>query len=554
MYEFKHLSELPGLINEDAPVFFDTETCGLYGKVRLAQFYQEHWKYVVFIDWPDALELALFLTSCKAKLVMQNASYDISTVQRNTVMRIIPPLFSDTLLLARLALPRLEGYSLDNLMYHLLDFDPYAKHGIMDKKEMQKTNWSAKVLTDKQLAYAAVDVLYLPEVFNRVQAFEQDFNYQLDILSLRHALDFQNNGLPVLVDEVETQYRSNLREIDILNMPINVNSYVQVRKYLDCDKSDGLTLATMALQGDERAAKVIKTKKLLKQNSFLDKFLTDDQRIYGIFAPLARSGRFTCKEQNLQQTPRDVKHVFGVTPDSGRVMLYADYPQLELRTIAAIVHERKLVEIFKTGGDPHGIVAASIFGENYTATDRQITKTYNFNLLYGGGAGMIQGILIKQANTLRDIDLIKREVRAWKRAWPAIAAWQEEVIRSHRRGDLRQTPLGRKYMGKLITDHANIENQGFGADVAKLALHYMMPDLKAENAQLCNFVHDSFMVEMDEDMEANKRVAKRMQEAMKDAWSEACKAVTVKDIPMPAQVFCGRDLGTIEKTPIFEVK
>lgn len=554
MYKFATFDQVLEKIDFDQPIAVDTETLSLYGKIRLLQVYQAHWQYCLLLDYPEEMELYVFLLELNkrdATLVFQNASYDITTIQKNTGSRWIPKNFHDTLLLARLAEPALDSYSLDSLLYTVLGFDPYLKHGII-KKDMQKANWKPLVLPDNQLAYAAIDTFYLLEVYKAFEPFIEDINYKIDIFALRHALDFQNNGLPVLQDALEKQYRSNIVQLDKLAMPINVNSWQQVRKYLDCEKSDALTLSTMFLEGDERAGNVVKAKKLLKQNSFLDKFATEDHRIYGVFAPLARSGRFTCKDQNLQQTPRAVKHIFGVPEDSDRVMLYADYPQLELRTIAAITNEQILVKLFKANGDPHNYVAQEIFGPSFTADDRQVTKTYNFNLLYVGGAGMIQGILIKQANVLRDMDVIRRDIRKWKRAWPSIAAWQEEVIRSHRKGTLRATPLGRRYLGRLVTDHANIENQGFGADVAKLALHYMADDLKANDALLCNFVHDSYMVEMPKDLTLNKKVAKLMKEAMKEAWFEACKAVDIQDIPMPAQVFCGYNLATIEKDFIFK--
>src|SRR5690606_30057098 len=195
-------------------------------------------------------------------------------------------------------------------------------------------------------------------------------------------------------------------------------------------------------------------------------------------------------------------------------------------------------------GDPHGYVASLLFGKDWTKDDRQVTKTYNFNLLYCGGAKMVQSIFIKDHEKLMDINKIRKDVSKWKNAWPAIARWQEDCIRSHRRGSLKQTPFGRRYVGRMLTDHANIENQGFGAEIAKLALHYMYDDLKANEAELCNFVHDSYIVEMPEDDTANRNVAAVMRGAMTDAWSQTCTRVAVKDNPMPARDRGGYKRGT----------
>lgn len=551
MYQINSLEFVLSQLNPAKELFFDTETIGLYGKIRLAQFYQEHWREVIIVDRPKIFELIAFFSKIKdTSVVMQKSHYDITTIQENVNGRFIIPKFEDTFYLGRLALPYAESFALDDMMEAVLEFNPYKHHNI-DKSETQKSNWAALVLSDKQLTYAAIDVFYLPQVYKAFEAFRDDISYKLDMHNVRKALDFQRNGMFVIEEQLEAIFASNLRRIKEIALPINANSYQQVRPYINSAESDDLALQTLALQGNARAAAVSETRKLLKQNSFIEKFYSEDNRIYGKFEPSARSGRYTCKDQNLQQIPRKLKNCFGAAP--GNVLLYGDYPQLELRTIAAIAKEKKLIELFKAGGDPHATVAAQIFGPDWTAEDRQVTKTYNFNLLYCGGAGMVQSILIKQG-TWRDLHKIKREAALWKSSWPGIARWQEECIRSHRRGALKSTPFGRRYLGARLTDHANIENQGFGAEIAKLALHYMYDDLKANEAMLTNFVHDSYFVEMPEDETANRRVASIMRDAMKEAWFEGCKMTEVKDIPMPAKVACGKNWGEIEnKNFIFEV-
>lgn len=556
MYNIGTFDTLLSQLNPELPLAVDTETTKLYGKIRLVQFYQQHWDKVLIVEWPDPFELfAIMVQRLKdVELVFQFSSYDISTIQNQIGSKFVPKTFEDVFYLARLAYPYEHSFSLDNIMLVTLGFDPYKKHNI-DKKLLQKTKWDSNILTDKQYLYASIDVYYLLEAFDKVQEFKEDINYKLDMISVRHALDFQCNGLPVDRGRALAMHKDNQAKVEAINLPINANSWKQVRPYVNLDESDGLALATATLTGNERAGQVLEVRKLLKQNSFIDKFITDDGRVYGRFAPAARSGRFTCKEQNLQQLPRKTKSCFGVAPDSGRLLLYADYPQLELRTIAAITNEIKLIELFKRDGDPHGEVAAQIFGSDYTKEHRQVTKTYNFNLLYIGGAGMVQSILIKDQMTYRGLELIKKEIHQWKKAWPGIAAWHEEVIRSHRRGRLRQTPMGRRYMGQRLTDHANIENQGFGSEIAKLAMHYMMPDIKSNDALFCNFIHDSYIIEMDREEDRAKKVAGHIRDAMTEAWYEGCKMVEVKDIPMPAQVFGGFNWGDIENgDTLFEVK
>ena len=69
-------------------------------------------------------------------------------------------------------------------------------------------------------------------------------------------------------------------------------------------------------------------------------------------------------------------------------MLYSDFSQLELRGIAAITGDHRMVNTYREGGDIHNLVRDAL------EISRQIAKTINFNALYGGGAGMMRGIMI----------------------------------------------------------------------------------------------------------------------------------------------------------------
>lgn len=532
------LDQLLPSIKTGQPLAFDTETAAKYGKICLAQFYQEHWDEVLMIKNPDPLLLtATLMQLTDTPLILQNASFDISTLQRQTGSRFIPHMFEDTLLLARIVWPARDTYTLDALLHQALGYDPYARHGI-NKKAMQKAKWTVPVIPPKQLEYASIDVFHLLDLYNVVKHAKNDFSYQLDMTSLREALDFQNNGMRVDPKRLDEMYRDNLRKIESHNIHINVNSYKQVRPYIGSDMSDGLGLATLTLQGNERAAKVNTVRKLLKLNSFLNKFDTPDNMIYGVFGPYARSGRYTCSDQNLQQLPRKTKSIFSAKPD--RFMLYSDFSQLELRSIAAITGDHRMVETYKTNGDIHNLVRDSL------RISRQIAKTVNFNALYGGGAKMLRSILIKDADILMDFHDVGRELRRWKNLFTGVAAWQQKGIRDYNGGRLGSTACGRKYRGRMMTDQLNIENQGTGAEVAKLAMHYMYSDLKASDCHIMNFIHDSYIVDSPNDKTIYQLVAERMAEAMQEAWHEVSKLCLVKDIPMPVKVLGGYHWGDIE--------
>lgn len=538
--ELEYIADLNNELDPNKELFFDTETEGLYGRIRLAQFYQKDLKNVYLVHYPDYFGLAALLN--QFRIVMHNASYDISTIQVE-LPSYIPSTIEDTLYLSRLHFYTKEKFSLDEVMYYTLGYDPYVKQGLQ-KSVLQKSDWAVPVLTEEQKIYAATDVYYLPAVYETCIEQRESISYQLDMLALSYSFEFQTNGLPVNQDKVHALYKSNLEQVEALDVPVNVNSYKQVRPYIGSNKSDALGLAYLTLKGNEKAKKVNEARKLLKTNSFLKKFITNDGRIYGKFAPSARSGRFTCKDQNLEQLPRKTKGVFGVPED--RVLIYSDYPQLELRAACVITNEQAMAELFRAGADLHGYTAEMLFGKDYTKTQRQIAKTCNFNLLYGGGHKVLGDILVKEAGILlseSELLIIKRK---WLNLWKTIAKWQQQGISAWRKGQAWQTPLGRKYFASRMTDQLNIRVQGFGAEVAKLAMHYMMPKL-IEEVKLVNFIHDSYILECPNDPIIYETAAEVLAEAMQEAWFEACKCVTIKDLPMPVEVKVGFNWGDIEK-------
>lgn len=530
-YRIVTIDDVSKALDSSLPLMFDTETVKLYGRIRLAQFYQESWEEVLTVEWPNPYILTALLDTCT--VVMQNAHYDITTIQEITDTRWVPNHFEDTFLLSRLYFPDKQKYSLDDLFIYALKRDVYKQQGL-DKTSLQKSNWNSTSLTEDQYVYAATDVYYLPQLYNMVKEKISDFSYKLDMLTLGYCLDFQWNGMQVDDEAIGHVAKETAGLIREAALPINANSYVQVRKWLGTDASDGLALARMALadpdpEQQDKAKRIVTVRKARKLDSFLKKFDTVDGMIYGKFKPSTRSGRLASDDQNLQQIPRALKKVFR----EEHPMLFADYAQLELRTICAITNCGRMIELFRADEDLHSYTAKMLFGE-VDKTKRQIAKTCNFNLLYYGSAKMLQSILIKQANLFIEEEECKRLRKRWRNLWPEIASWQDRGVAAWRKGRIWHTPVGRGYVGKLMTDQLNIMNQGFGAEVAKLALHYQYPKMTGLNNELINFVHDSYLWR---NLSNNyEESAEALANAMQEAWFEMAKLTKVPDLPMPVDV------------------
>lgn len=540
---YKLVSLADVVLDTSKELAFDTETCGFYGRIRLAQFYQESDDFVQLVEWPDEFLLACLLNDYHS--YMHNAHYDITTIQEQTETRWEPKKYDCTLLLSRLAFPAEDNYDAETLLAKVLGYDPYrAQH--LDKKALQKSDWSKTVLTEDQFLYAATDVYYLPNLYNAVKVAKPTMSYKVDMLTLKHCLDFQWNGMPIDYDRIATHQVKNKKILDDIDMPVNVNSPKQVKEYLGIEGTTGdLVLAQMSHNGNDKAKNVRTCRKTIKQNSFLTKY-SEMISLIGKFKPLARSGRLTANDENKQQIPRKLKDCFGYKPDEGRVLIYSDYAQIELRTIACITECSLMIQKFREGVDLHDFTAEMIFGQDFTPKQRQLTKTANFNFLYAGGVPIFIGILVKEA----DLWIEEREGYSlrnrWRNLWTEIYSWQQRGINAWKKGKLWATALGRQYKGNMMTDQLNIQNQGTAAEVFKLALHYMKPKLDAIDVKIVNVIHDAFVHDCPNDPAIYKEAAQITADAMQEAWTEMSKLFKVKDLPMPVNVRVGYNWGDIE--------
>lgn len=544
-----------GQFKEDEPLACDTETIGLYGKIRLIQFYQAHWDEALLVEWPSVMEITALLSN--QLVVFHNGPYDLGTIQDN--LGKVPWYarnYEDTFYLSRLYYFKEDSFTLDSCMKYALGYDPYDQLPY-DKKELQKSDWGKATLDVAQLEYAATDVLYLLPLYDKVKEMKDSFSYKLDIISVKNMLRWQVNGFDVnerLVEERIIKDQARLEEIDL---PINANSYIQVRKYLDTSFSDDEGLARIIAGDDpERAQKakdVRETRKLRKELNFLEKY--SKPRIYGHFGPNTRSGRSNCKEDNLQQIPRVLKCLFGYERDDEWLVVYSDFSQLELRGVTAVVNETNMERLYRAGEDIHLYTAKMLFQtENPDKEQRRIAKTCNFGLLYGASAKTFVVMLLTMTGIVISHEEAVKLRNKWLKLWPTIAMWQKQGINMWRRGQHKQTPMGRRYTGKLITDHLNCEIQGFGAEAARLANHYMeerLDKIKSkygddECVAQMNFIHDSYLLRVKKNEELYKEVAKAVADSMQEAWFAVSQAAKIKDLPMPVDVFVGYNWGEIE--------
>lgn len=515
-------------------LYIDTETTGLYphhDRVTLFQYLWHGDKHATLIQDPKLTEIHALLDSADL-VVGHNLPFDFG------MLGYIPKHFEDfddTLYLSRVVDYTERSHSLDEVVKRTFGYDLYKD---LDKKKLQRTDWAAANLTDEQRRYAALDVEVLPTIYARLHQHATNPVYKFDKRSIIAGLRVQAHGLPVLhaaVAEERQRVAATLAQA-VEQLPFNPNSPKQVTEYFGIAASGDRVMAGLEADGNDMARLTREARGAGKYHNFLSK-LGENVRYRGTLAPAARSGRFTSSKENIQNLPRDTKRFIGTEID--RVIISADFAQLELRTVAAISEDRTMIDLFRSGADLHNFAAEQLFGPDYSKEQRQIAKVFNFSTLYGAGAATIGLILLTQTGIKLPEAEIQRLKKRWLSTFDGIANWQRQGSTRHELGMPHRTPHGRRYVSERFTDHLSIENQGAGAEVARIALHYI-DDHLSEHVKLINFIHDSYAAECANDPCIYRSAAQVIYDGMRYAWERA--PFEKHGIEMPVEVGVAHNL------------
>ncbi len=219
----------------------------------------------------------------------------------------------------------------------------------------------------------------------------------------------------------------------------------------------------------------------------------DTRRIHSSFhQTVAATGRLASSDPNLQNIPirtdvgRDIRKAFIAPP--GRVLVTADYSQIELRLLAHLSRDPALIEAFQQGEDIHTAVAAQIAGKapkDVTREERSGAKMVNFGIVYGITAfGLARRLKVEQGKAAEIID-------GYKRRFAGITTFlQECVAQAQAKGyvttilgrrrpipDIESTNPSRRALAERLAINSVV--QGSAADLIKLAMVQIERDLES---------------------------------------------------------------------------
>ena len=572
---------------EQKEICIDTETTGINANdvelVGLSFSYAEHEGYYIPIENEVEAKNILkhFDPLFKSKDVLwigQNLKYDFLVLKWYGV-ELLGNTF-DTMLAHYVIEP--EGRrSMDLLSAQFLGYEPISITTLIGKKGKNQGTMRDAPL-DQVTEYAAEDAditlqlknCFVPLIKKRgvEKVFEQVENPLVRVLvdmeyeGVKVDIDFLNEYSKVL--EVDAKV-SEERVYEQAGVRFNLASPKQLGEVLfDILKLDAKAKKTKTGQyatGEDvlqkMAAKhkivddILNFRELTKlKSTYVDSFpaLINPKtgRVHTSYAQaVAVTGRLSSTNPNLQNIPirtergREIRKAF-IPREAGRVLVSADYSQIELRIVAAISGDPNMCEAFKLGKDIHTATAAKVYSINEADVTKEMrykAKSVNFGIIYGQGAfGLAENLGISRTEAKEIIDNYKKE-------FPNIQLYMDQQINNAKELGFVETLMGRRrwlrdinssnftVRGFAERNAINSPIQGSAADMIKLAMIKIHGEMKKTNweSKMILQVHDELVFDaVEKELPALKAlILKCMKEAL----------VLPNGVPVEAEVGVGKN-------------
>jgi len=557
-------------IGEATVVAVDLETAGgapgdaldpRKGRVRLlsvAANTSDGEPFVYLVDCSRVDPRPLFGLLAERTLVGHNLQFDLTFLAR---MGFEPGAVRDTMLLSQLLHGPRRGRG-----FHSLAQTAERELGQVLPKELQRSDWSG-TLSEAQLEYAARDVLVLlplhDKLARKVADTRQDQAAEIEARCLpavawlaASGVPFDRNAWEALAAEAEREVEELDSRLDAVaparpgyltgaaawnwDSPEQVKeAFAEIGVALDSTEDDALAAIDHPLAPLVRQRRAAGKRSSTYGQSWL-KHVADDGRVYADWRQLGCiTGRMSSSSPNLQNLPGDERYRRCFRAPEGRVLVKADYSQIELRIAARISDDRALLEAYRVGQDVHTLTARRMTGrQEVTPAERKLAKPVNFGLIYGLSAKTLRRkALAEYGVSLSEADA-DRYKAAFFRTYAGVARWHSQI----RRGQTTEvrTLAGRRVVvdrGGFYGAKANYAVQGTGGDGLKVALALLWERRhEAPGAFPVLAVHDEIVIEADADQA--DAVAAWLKTAMLDAL-----APLIAPVPVEVEVKVGTTWG-----------
>ena len=452
---------------------------------------------------------------------------------------------NDTMLMSYV-LESNESHGMDKLALKYLNHKCISYESLVGKGVNQIT--FDQVSIDDAVQYAAEDADVTLQLYNHLTALlEKEKSlysiYQdIEIPAMNALIKIERNG--VLIDHKILQNQSHVigeklikledKAHELAGQPFNLSSPKQLQEILfeklgikPLKKTPTGTPSTSEDVLSELSANYPLPKLILEyrglaklKSTYTDKLPKMINEITGRVhtsynQAVAITGRLASSDPNLQNIPirtedgRKVREAF-IAPQ-GYKILSADYSQIELRIMAHLSKDQRLIEAFKNNEDIHKITAAEIFNcdlSSVSSEQRRYAKVINFGLIYGMSAfGLAKNLNIERVAAQNYIE------RYFSR-YPSVRNYMEEAKQFAKNNGYVETYFGRRLwvpeingsngIRRAAAERAAINGpmQGTAADLIKMAMNAVdnwIKQSKEITGKMIMQVHDELVFEVPED-------------------------------------------------------
>jgi len=564
------LKEALGPFWSSSVLALDMETTGLdphRDQARLLQIASEE-QEILICDLPalgaEGRRVLGELLAGAAIKVFHNGKFDMKFLRALNMSPKGP--FFDTMLASQL----LDGGAGEHR--HSLEALARDHLGLDLPKELQLSDWKGE-LSQRQLAYAARDgevtfllrTALIPLLLKKrlIQTAKLEFDCLPAVAEMEYAgIGIDRGAWSDLAGEAKRSMESEGRRLRSLLRDgaqgclfdetcgdVNLDSQKQVLESL---RRRGLPLPgtsrrdLLPFVGDPAVAALLAYRRQSKLaqafgSSLLRYLHPVTERIHPEYRQIgASTGRFACRNPNMQQIPRDGRFRGCFTASPGRLLFSADYSQIELRVVAQVTRDATMTGAFRRGWDLHRLTASLMTGRDPSEVadaERQAAKAVNFGLIYAMGAARLAEYATQTFGVVLSEEEAGRFREQFFRHYQAVGRWHE----SFRFDGSRET---RTLNGRLrhfrerprLTERCNAVVQGTAADILKKALISVADALAGTGAVIVGCVHDEILVEGPETRKEEIRT--RLTEAM-----ETAGRTWLTEVPTPVSVSVGRNWG-----------
>jgi len=304
--------------------------------------------------------------------------------------------------------------------------------------------------------------------------------------------------------------QQNLDAATLATWPRTATGHLQLNRDVLGEHTKHPVLGPLARQRKLQKLLSVYGHSYLKHRHPLTQRVHPQYRILGTAA-----GRFSCSEPNIQQLPATAEMRKLVRADPGRLLVCADYSQIELRIAALLSRDPRLLDAYSKDEDLHAQTAKALCGD---PTQRQLGKCANFGLLYGSGAAGLRAF----AKNSHGVDLTLVEAiqhrNRFLRTYAGLRQWQIEIDSVARRSKRAHTRAGlvRVLEPYRMTEALNTPVQGSAAEVLLAALGRLPHWLRGLDARLVLHCHDELVLDCAE--QDAPAAATALTDCMTEAW------------------------------------